>query len=235
MHRIALAWLFVSLALVVGCTSSPTSPSDAGTDAGASPDGAADAGADGGADAAIDAGVDAGGGADAGDIDAGGGADANAVDGGTMPDAGGTDAGSVDAGTDAGHDAGTDGGTDAGTDAGVLTVNGCTAATAEDHTGMSSVTIDFGGVAGLTYTPRCIRVRAGTRVTFNGSFSFHPLQAGTVSGAVATPAAAGTTPLPTSPVSTGTTASFVVAPVGAYGYYCTLHATFGMNGAIFVE
>jgi plastocyanin len=123
----------------------------------------------------------------------------------------------------------------AGACAASSSVNGCDPATAADLTGQAAVSIAFGGATGLAFSPRCIRVSVGTSVTFNGAFTFHPLLAGLVEGLVLTPAAAGSTPLPTSALSTGTTATFTMTPAGAYGYYCTAHATLGMNGAIFVE
>jgi plastocyanin len=67
-------------------------------------------------------------------------------------------------------------------------------------------------------------------VTFNGNFSFHPLQGGTVVGMVLTPD-------PTSPImptATGMSATFNLANQGDYGYYCTAHGLTGMMGAIFV-
>jgi plastocyanin len=115
-------------------------------------------------------------------------------------------------------------------------VNGCDWSTATDLTGQSAVGIAFGGALGTVYSPRCIRVKAGTQVTFNGAFTFHPLLAGEVTGGVTVPAASGTTPLPTTAVSGGTTATFAMTPAGAYGYFCTMHALlYGMTGAIYVE
>ncbi|MFO0684750.1 MAG: plastocyanin/azurin family copper-binding protein [Sandaracinus sp.] len=149
-------------------------------------------------------------------------------------------------GTDAGADGGVvaDGGGSVGLDAsldpgdaGALPVadattesllNGCTASTAFDFTSQGTVTID---VAGLAYTPQCIRVRTGTIVTLNANFGFHPLRPGTVSAGVATPD-------PTSPIPSrdaGTSATFTVLAPGAYGYYCNNHFFAGMYGAIFVE
>lgn len=115
------------------------------------------------------------------------------------------------------------------------TVNGCDPGTALDLTAQSAVSVAFGGAVGMAYSPRCLRVKAGTQVTFNGNFTFHPLLAGLVQGAVLTPAAAGTTPLPTTAQSTGTSATFTLTPAGEYGFYCAVHATLGMSGAIFVE
>lgn len=101
---------------------------------------------------------------------------------------------------------------------------------------MNQVAIAFGGAVGFAYSPSCIKVTSGTSVTFNGSFSSHPLQGGVIVGTTATPAAAGSTPLPTTALSTGTTASFVMQPAGTYGYYCQFHGVAdGMMGAIIVE
>ncbi len=67
--------------------------------------------------------------------------------------------------------------------------NGCTLATAEDHTkDTAPVLINFGGAVGVKYTPACIVIAKGQSVTFTGSFSAHPLQAGTVDDGGAHPA-----------------------------------------------
>jgi plastocyanin len=105
-----------------------------------------------------------------------------------------------------------------------------------DMTGMANVSIAFGGSVGFAYMPNCIKVSTGTVVTFNGMFASHPLQAGVIVGTTATKAAAGTTPLPTTAMSTGTTAMFTMQPAGTYGYYCAFHGvTDGMEGAIIVQ
>ena len=91
------------------------------------------------------------------------------------------------------------------------------------------MTIDFGGGLGLKYSPACIRVKAGTDVTFNGSFSNHPLRAGD-----AGPPA---TVDPNSPIKStdaGSTATFTMSAAGTYPYYCNFHKP-GMAGAVFVE
>jgi plastocyanin len=107
-------------------------------------------------------------------------------------------------------------------------VNGCDEATAEDHTGQSQVTISFGGAGGFVYTPACIKVTAGTMVTFMGSFSGHPLAGGNNPPTVD----------PSSPIvetTSGTQATFILSTAGAYGYFCEFHYPFGMEGAIFVQ
>jgi plastocyanin len=114
-------------------------------------------------------------------------------------------------------------------------INGCDLSNLEDFTGVSTVNIAFGGTLGLVFKPKCIKVSAGTQVTFNGNFVGHPLVGGEVKSGVEIPAQAGTTPLPINPgLNAGTTATFTMAPAGTYPYYCRPHGTFGMNGAIFV-
>jgi len=163
--------------------------------------------------------------------------------GGTDAGPGGTDAGP--GGTDAGpggSDAGP-GGTDAGpggTDAGGGDVDagsapagcgtdfaGCTTFT--DMTGMGSVTINTG--PGFAYTPKCVRVSAGTMVTIQGSIT-HPLEKA--------PCSPSGTELDSIVELTGavtdTTVTFGAA--GNYGIYCHNHgapAGTGMAGQIRVE
>jgi plastocyanin len=94
----------------------------------------------------------------------------------------------------------------------------------DDRTADTLVTIAV-GAAGLAYEPKCVKVKTGTTLRFDGNFSFHP-----------TEAACG----PIAAVSriSGTTGSVDVTlnrvPEGVYGYYCTAHGTpagAGMAGA----
>lgn len=113
-----------------------------------------------------------------------------------------------------------------------MAVNGCTQAGATDGTAVGfDRTVAFGGATGLAYAPRCLRVAAGQAVTFAGTFASHPLQAGTVVGSVATPAAG--SPIPTT--ATGTTATATFTTTGTFPYYCTIHGVGGMNGVVYVE
>jgi plastocyanin len=107
-------------------------------------------------------------------------------------------------------------------------VNGCTPAMATDLTAETTATVMFTSFA---YTDKCIKVKAGTVVTFSGNFSGHPLLGGTVVGGTATPAGSG----PFVPVTnSGTSKDFTLSTPGVYPYYCVPHATIGMNGAVFV-
>jgi plastocyanin len=122
--------------------------------------------------------------------------------------------------------------------AGPVVVNDCDPAQATDLTQNQKVTIVYGGKASSAsvewyYSPKCVRVAAGATVTFKGDdsgtgdFVFHPLQGGRVGR-----------PDPMSPfgfVNTGSEKSFTMDTPGAYGYYCTAHASAGMYGAVFVE
>lgn len=110
---------------------------------------------------------------------------------------------------------------------GPMLLNGCDAATAVDHTADAAVTITF---SGFTYDPACIKVKAGTDVTFEGSFAAHPLRGGVVVGPTATED-------PNSPIkatSNGMMATFTMTDPGDYGYYCSIHYTGGMMGAVYV-
>lgn len=107
-------------------------------------------------------------------------------------------------------------------------VNGCDSATATDMTAMADVTITQ---EGLMYTPKCVKVTAGTNVKFVSAFASHPLVGGAVADGAKVPD--GTSPI--TPTSTGTEATFTLANAGTFPYYCDLHALSGMTGAIFVE
>ena len=74
----------------------------------------------------------------------------------------------------------------------------------------------------MTYSPKCMRVHFGQRVTFTGSFSNHPLTQACGPAAVLAP-------------GLGQTAQFMFTATGTYGYYCAMHGApsgAGMSGAI---
>lgn len=107
-------------------------------------------------------------------------------------------------------------------------VNGCDPAMAMDMTGMATATI---ASMGLAYNPKCIKVSAGTDVTWDSNFMLHPLVGGTVSGVTKTPDANS----PIKPTSSGMSVTFKLPAKGTYGFYCDVHAAGGMAGAVFVE
>jgi plastocyanin len=93
-------------------------------------------------------------------------------------------------------------------------------------------TIAYGGTS-LTYTPKCLKVAAGSQVTFapassSDTFAGHPLMHST----------RGTLPSPITETKTGTMATFTFATPGFYPYYCEFHGsdegTF-MSGVIWVQ
>jgi plastocyanin len=107
------------------------------------------------------------------------------------------------------------------------TVNNCDPPTATDLTGGAPVTVEFGGVNGNAYNPPCIRVSAGTVVTFSGAFVSHPLAGG--ADGVLDP----TSPIPST--NSGTTLPVTFPSAGTFPYYCTVHQASGMQGAVFVQ
>ncbi len=113
---------------------------------------------------------------------------------------------------------------------GAMLINGCDPAAAKDETANAAVTITFGN-PNFAYTPPCIKVKKGTKVTFEGNFTFHPLIGGT------TTAGMPPVPDPTSPIkatAAGMSATFTMDTAGTFPYYCEIHLP-SMAGAIFVE
>ena len=110
-------------------------------------------------------------------------------------------------------------------------VNGCDRAETPLTSDREVVDIHFGGLIGFAYEPACLRIRAGTRVRFVGSFATHPLAAGRVfdEEVVADPES------PFKSTWEGETAAFLMLKTGDVAYYCDQHAFEGMFGAVFVE
>ena len=105
-------------------------------------------------------------------------------------------------------------------------VHGCTRATAMDETGVSVFYISFSETA---YTPRCILIDSGTKVTFKstlGTFVDVPLAGGVI------PNADPMSPLKTPTDPTSTEASFVLSGACSFPYFSKSH---GQTGVIFVE
>jgi plastocyanin len=156
-----------------------------------------------------------------------GGSGATTGTGGT----GGTGAGGMGAGGTGGMGTGGTGG-----GMGVKLVNGCDPASAEPHLNDASTTVKFGGPTGFKYAPACIRIKAGSSVTFASdgapSFALHPLQGGEVVNGIAQPD-------PNSPIppTSGAQASIDVTfpNAGTFPYYCQSHYASGMMGAVFVD
>ena len=80
--------------------------------------------------------------------------------------------------------------------------------------------IKFGGTFGLNYNPSNLNVSVGDTVTWQGSFSSHPLSSISVpDGAV------------TFSKNSGSSLSYIVQMAGTYNYKCDFHATSGMVGS----
>ena len=115
-------------------------------------------------------------------------------------------------------------------------INGCDLTNSLDVTGAVTTTVAFGSGFGNTYSPNCLKVSVGTTITFNGTFSVHPLLGGKVVGNVGMPSGSG----PFTPITIAmglTTKDFVMSAAGTFPYYCTNHTgagTNGMSGVVFV-
>jgi plastocyanin len=102
-------------------------------------------------------------------------------------------------------------------------LNGCSMANYNDKTADKTVEITWG--FSTTVPSSCIKVKKGTKITWNGSLVNHPFQAKGMVGS-------GTNPIPATAVSTGMSTSVTFDTEGTFGYHCTLHSS--MIGAILV-
>jgi plastocyanin len=115
-------------------------------------------------------------------------------------------------------DSGTPPGTDAGADGGVDTsVNACK--TFKDETAAGSARTITWAFSVSSSPERCMRVKKGQAVTWNGDFASHPLGP-----------KGGDSPNPISAGAVGTAAAVTFPTAGVFGYECTIHP--GMTGAI---
>jgi plastocyanin len=100
------------------------------------------------------------------------------------------------------------------------TVNGCDPTATTATAGNATITFPTGAAPGQ-YSPACVRIKAGSMVTWNGAFNYHPL---TPDDAVS----------PIVYTTTGTTATFTFPSAGAFAYHCDIHPS-AMQGAVFVD
>jgi plastocyanin len=139
--------------------------------------------------------------------------------------------GSSSSSTGAGGSSGTTGagGTTgaAGSGGGFMSVAPCTMESAYS----TGTIVDFSSTATYAYTPQCLKVAAGSTVTFTGDFGTHPLSPSAKRGTL--------TGNPITATSAGTTKTFTFPNPGFYAYYCTVHGASdgaaGMVGVIWVE
>jgi plastocyanin len=111
--------------------------------------------------------------------------------------------------------------------------HGCTEDGLTDLTGNDQVTIGFGFMDPLSvYEPRCVKIDAGTLVTFESfdgsTFSIHPLVGGV------TPVADPESPFQLF-VESSMSNAYSLASKGNYPFYCVSHAAEGMTGTIYVD
>ena len=107
-------------------------------------------------------------------------------------------------------------------------VNGCDPATAQDFRAQSQAVINF---TCCQYTPKCVRIKAGDEVKFNGDFLSHPMRSGTSANGNLFPDNNGPF-FP--PANTGTTRTYTIAAVGQHPFYCEVHGGGVMNGVVYV-
>lgn len=116
-----------------------------------------------------------------------------------------------------------------GAGCGAAEVHGCTYATATDMKGNAEVSAADGGEWVIGYNA-CIIVDTGTKVTWTGNFTLHPLD-----GGVSPDADAGS---PISAAGEGlsgdATAEATLADAGEYPFFCGVHVG-TMQGVIYVE
>lgn len=107
-------------------------------------------------------------------------------------------------------------------------INGCTQADALDMTGMANVTITDVS-AWMVIHSACIRVSAGTIVSWQGNFDSHPLAGGV------TPTRDEASPISVIDATSGTMDAVVTLDTaGTYPYFCEIHLG-TMEGVIYVE
>jgi len=114
----------------------------------------------------------------------------------------------------------------------IADVNGCTPAMAEDRSGATAERKVQVGAVGLTFTPKCMTIKAGQSVSFEGTLAGHPLAPGNASSATA-----GSPNNPIMRTATGSSVSFTFPTPGAYPFYCEYHSSGAgkdMAGAIYV-
>jgi plastocyanin len=143
--------------------------------------------------------------------------------GGPTPGSGGSSGGG---GSTAGGSGGTGGAGGAGGGAPFMAYAPC----ADETFYVAGSTIAFGGSVGFDYAPRCLKVPAGTTVTFSGDFATHPLIPSAIRGTI--------TGNPIVATSSGATATFTFANPGFYAYLCMIHGLddgSSMSGVIWVQ
>jgi len=97
-------------------------------------------------------------------------------------------------------------------------VNGCTSFA--DMTANGATVTGPQDLNPVQYTPNCVHIKAGQKVTFNLDFTDHPMAA-----------SGGDTPSPITNTTSGTTVEFTFPNPGTFGFHCLVHPTI-MFGAV---
>jgi len=114
----------------------------------------------------------------------------------------------------------------------IANVNGCTPADAEDHSAATAERKVQVGTMGIVFTPKCMTIKAGQSVSFEGVLAGHPLAPGNASSSTA-----GSPNNPIMRTNSGNSVSFTFPTPGAYPFFCEFHSSGagnGMAGAIYV-
>jgi plastocyanin len=123
---------------------------------------------------------------------------------------------------------GDSGGGTPGPDPSFMAVTPCSVESSYTTTG---TTVTFPAAAlDFNYSPKCLKVTAGSSVTFSGDFAAHPLDPSETRGTM--------TGNPIMLTNTGTSSSFTFPTAGFYAYYCQFHGADDgqyMDGVVWVK
>lgn len=111
--------------------------------------------------------------------------------------------------------------------------NGCTTPDYVDGSAEGFDRTVLVGDAGLSFTPKCLRIAAGQSVAFDGSFTAHPIAPGNPEDHQA-----GSPDSPITATTSGSSVTFTFPSAGTFPYYCMLHGFgdgMGMAGVIHVD
>jgi plastocyanin len=151
------------------------------------------------------------------------------------PGSAGTGGGSAGSGgTSGGGSGGTAAGGTGGGTPGFMSVLPC----ASESSYMTGATVNFGLIGtppSLTYDPKCLKVPAGSTVTFSGDFGSHPLEPSLRRGAQSGNPITSTGVQPDG----GMSKSFTFSTPGFFAYFCAFHDPSDtgnfMSGVIWVQ
>ena len=143
----------------------------------------------------------------------------------------GTGSGGTSGGAGTSGAAGTTGSGGSGGSSGFMAVAPC----ATESAYATGTIIDFSSAAVFAYTPACLKVSAGSTVTFTGDFLTHPLLPSSKRGTLTGNPITATAVVPDG----GTSVQFTFPTPGFYAYQCDVHGSAddgtGMEGVVWVQ